>query len=40
VSAGGTLVRANASFKSFEPIEVADPAERDLVGPRTDSGSN
>jgi transposase len=28
VSADGTLVRANASFKSFEPIEVAlDPAE-------------
>jgi transposase len=28
VSADGTLVRANASFKSFEPLEVAlDPAE-------------
>jgi transposase len=27
VSADGTLVRANASFKSFEPIEVQDPAE-------------
>src|SRR6266571_4888668 len=28
VSADGTLVRANASFKSFEPIEVTlDPAE-------------
>jgi transposase len=28
VSADGTLVRANASFKSFEPIEVAlDPTE-------------
>jgi transposase len=27
VSADGTLVRANASFKSFEPIEVGDPSE-------------
>ena len=28
VSADGTLVRANASFKSFVPVEVAlDPAE-------------
>jgi len=27
VSADGTLVRANASFKSFVPIEVQDPAE-------------
>ena len=27
VSADGTLVRANASFKSFESIEVTDPAE-------------
>jgi transposase len=27
VSADGTLVRANAGFKSFEPIEVPDPAE-------------
>lgn len=27
VSADGTLVRANASYKSFVPIEVSDPAE-------------
>jgi transposase len=27
VSADGTLVRANASFKSFEAIEVGNPAE-------------
>jgi len=27
VSADGTLVRANASFKSFAPIEVQDPTE-------------
>jgi transposase len=27
VSADGTLVRANASYKSFVPIEVQDPAE-------------